>query len=108
MARHVIHTVGPVYNNGVSGEAELLANAYHNSLKLASEYSIASLAFPSLSTGAYRYPLRDAATIALDTVIEFLQTSKHNLKLVRFVLFDQKTFSVYETVLHAKTTGSRL
>lgn len=101
-AKYVIHTVGPIYNNGVSGEAELLQNAYRNSLKLAREYSLASIAFPGISTGAYRYPLRDAAQIALETVIEFLKNETHNLRLLRFVLFDEKTLSVYENVLQSR------
>lgn len=98
-ARYVIHTVGPFYRNGVSGEDFLLANAYRNSLKLAIEYSISTIAFPSLSTGAYRYPVRDAAKIALTTVIEVLKTEGHSLKLVRFVLFDDKTRRIYKEEL---------
>ncbi len=98
-ARYVIHAVGPIYRNGVSGEDLLLANAYRNSLKLAIEYSISSVAFPSLSTGAYRYPVRDAAKIALTTVSEFLKTEGHSLQLVRFVLFDDKTRRIYEEEL---------
>ena len=98
-ARYVIHTVGPVYNDGVSGEAELLKNAYRNSLELAREYSLTSIAFPSISTGAYRYPLRDAANIALETVSDFLKNNAGTLRLVRFVLFDEKTLAMYETVL---------
>lgn len=99
MARYVIHTVGPIYRNGVSGEDILLANAYRNSLKLAVEYSISSIAFPSLSTGAYRFPVRDAAKIALTTVIEFLKTEGYGLQLVRFVLFDDKTRRIYKETL---------
>lgn len=98
-ATYVIHAVGPIYNDGVSGEAELLANAYRNSLKLCVEYSISTIAFPSLSTGAYRFPVRDAAKIALSTVIEFLKNEPHELKLVRFVLFDAKTFETYRETL---------
>ena len=98
-AEWVIHAVGPIYNNGVSGEGELLSNAYRNSLKLAVDYSVASIAFPSLSTGAYRFPVRDAAQIALQTVITFLTTENHDLELVRFVLFDEKTFHIYSEEL---------
>ncbi len=100
-ARHVIHAVGPIYNNGVSGEAQLLANAYRNSLKVAVENGVRSIAFPSLSTGAYRYPVRDAAGIALQTVAAFLKDEPHELQLVRFVLFDGKTFGTYGTILRA-------
>jgi len=99
MARHVIHAVGPVYEDGVSGEDRLLASAYRDSLRLAVENNLRSIAFPSLSTGAYRYPLSDAARIALGTVAEFLKTGQHNLDLVRFVLFDQRTYDEFERAL---------
>lgn len=98
-AEWVIHAVGPIYHNGISGEGGLLSNAYRNSLKLAVEYSIATIAFPSLSTGAYRFPVRDAAKIALQTVITFLTTETHEFEIVRFVLFDEKTFRIYSEEL---------
>lgn len=98
-ARYVIHAVGPIYNYGKAGEPELLASAYRNSLKLAAGHKLHSIAFPSLSTGAYRYPMRDAAQIALSTVIDFLKDEEHELDLVRFVLFDAKALSVYQDVL---------
>jgi O-acetyl-ADP-ribose deacetylase (regulator of RNase III) len=98
-ARYVIHAVGPVYNNGVSNESSLLGNAYRNSLRLAVENDLRSVAFPSLSTGAYHYPLRDAASIALETVVEFLKTERHHLNLVRFVLFDRRTSDEFERAL---------
>jgi O-acetyl-ADP-ribose deacetylase (regulator of RNase III) len=85
-ARHVLHTVGPIYH-GQPRDAELLASAYRSSLQLASQHNIKTLAFPSISTGAYGYPLADAAPIALGTVREYL--AKHNdIELVRFVLWD--------------------
>jgi O-acetyl-ADP-ribose deacetylase (regulator of RNase III) len=98
-ARKVIHTVGPIYQNGISGEAELLAAAYRNSLHVAVENGLKSVTFPSLSTGAYRYPLRDAARIALEAVMDFLQQEDHGLELVRFVLFDSRTHEAYGTAL---------
>lgn len=98
-ARHVIHAVGPIYNNGVSGEAQLLASAYRNSLTVAVENGVRSIAFPSLSTGAYRYPVRDAADVALQTVVAFLKDETHELELVRWVLFDAKIFDTYGTIL---------
>ncbi len=98
-ARYVIHAVGPVYRDGVSGEDRLLASAYRSSLRLAVENSLRSVAFPSLSTGAYHYPLRDAADVALSTVVGFLQNERHGLELVRFVLFDGRTQEEYERVL---------
>src|SRR5512134_2738637 len=72
-ARWVIHTVGPVYRDGKHGEAELLANAYRNSLRLANERGLKTVAFPSISTGAYGYPLAEAARIALATVVDHLR-----------------------------------
>lgn len=103
-ARFVFHAVGPIYSNGVSGEAQLLANAYRNSLQLAAENNVRSVAFPSISTGIYSYPVRDAAQVALHTVVEFLRREEHQLQTVRFVLFDGKTFETYGTIL--RRTGS--
>jgi len=103
-ARYVIHAVGPVYNDVVSGEDRLLASAYRDSLRLAVENGLRSVAFPSLSTGAYRYPLRDAACVALETVIEFLKTERHDLELVRFVLFDERGLEEFERALDRLTT----
>ncbi len=103
-ARYIIHAVGPVYDDGVSGEDLLLASAYRDSLRLAVENGLRSVAFPSLSTGAYRYPLRDAAHVALETVIKFLKTERHDLELVRFVLFDERGLEEFERALGRLTT----
>ena len=97
-ARWAIHTVGPVYRDGKHREPELLASAYRNSLRLASEKGIQSLAFPSISTGAYGYPMADAARIALRTVIEYLKDHPE-ITLVRFVLFGQAALRTYEEAL---------
>ncbi|MBI5049800.1 MAG: O-acetyl-ADP-ribose deacetylase [Nitrospirae bacterium] len=97
-AKYVIHTVGPIYRDGLYDEAKLLRNAYQNSLKLASSKGIKSIAFPSISTGAYGYPLEDAAEIALKTTIVYLQTHTE-IGLIRVVLFVQKTYEVYGKVL---------
>jgi O-acetyl-ADP-ribose deacetylase (regulator of RNase III) len=97
-ARWVIHTVGPVYHDGKHREPVLLANAHRNSLLLASEKGIKSLAFPSISTGAYGYPMAEAARIGLQTVIEYLKAHPE-ITLVRFVLFGQAAFRAYEQVL---------
>ena len=102
-ARYVIHAVGPFYS-GRTKESDLLAGAYRNSLKLAAEHGIKSVAFPSISTGAYRYPLKDAAKIALSTVRDFLQAEPHGLERVRFVLFDAKTLAAYEDALQNLTS----
>jgi O-acetyl-ADP-ribose deacetylase (regulator of RNase III) len=97
-ARYVIHTVGPIYKDGHQGEADLLASAYRESLKSASARGIKSLAFPSLSTGVYGYPISDAARVALKTVKEYL--AQHpEIELVRFVLFGKPTFEAYAAAL---------
>ena len=98
-ARFVIHAVGPIYRDGNSGEAGLLASAYYNSLYVGRENGLKSIAFPSLSTGAYAYPLEEAARIALSTVAEYLKTYPATFDLIRFVLFDTQTLSVFETEL---------
>ena len=97
-ARYVIHAVGPVYYDGKSGEPETLASAYRRSLELASEHGLRSVAFPSISTGAYGYPVEQAAPIALRTVVDYMRTHPE-IELVRFVLYDTPTFEVYRRVL---------
>jgi len=97
-ARYIIHTVGPVYHGGNRGEAELLASAYRSSLKLASEKGISSIAFPSLSTGAYGYPLDAAAKIAVKTVVDYLKDHPE-IGVVRFVLFNADAYGAYETAM---------
>lgn len=101
-AKYVIHAVGPVYSDGRHGEPELLAGAYKYSLKLASENKIKSIAFPSISTGAYGYPVRDAAEIALSTVINYLNFHPE-IELTRFVLFSADAYVSYEMVLKELT-----
>lgn len=93
-ARHVIHTVGPVYRGGTAGEAQKLASCYRRSLELASKNKIRSLAFPAISCGVYGYPIEEAARIALKTVAEYLQ-GHPEIEEVRFVLFSQKDLDVY-------------
>jgi O-acetyl-ADP-ribose deacetylase (regulator of RNase III) len=90
----VIHTVGPIYH-GRGSEAELLASAYRNSLRLASQHGVTSIAFPSISTGAYSYPLDQAAPVALRAVKEYLEQHAE-IELVRFVLWDGTTRAAYE------------
>jgi len=96
--KFVIHTVGPIYRGGTHGEEDLLSSAYRNSLDLASKKGIRSIAFPSISTGAYGYPIKEAARIALKTVIEYL-TEHTDIELIRFVLFGTVDMEVYEGVL---------
>jgi len=93
-AKHVIHTVGPVWHGGNQGEPELLASAYRESLALAVREGLKVIAFPSISTGAYGYPVDAAAETALGTVIEFLETDT-TLDEVLFVLFDARTYEIY-------------
>lgn len=93
--KHVIHTVGPVYRGGENGEVELLASCHRESVRLADEHGLASLAFPAISTGAYGYPVTEAAPIAIAATIEALAAAKH-VTLCRFVLFDVSTVRAYE------------
>lgn len=94
-AKHVVHTVGPVYHGGRHGEAETLASCHRESVRLADEHGLASLAFPAISTGAYRYPVSEAAPIAISATLEALFTAKH-VTLCRFVLFDVSTVRAFE------------
>jgi len=98
-AKHVIHTVGPIWHGGNKGEAELLESAYRESLRLAAEKHLASVSFPSISTGAYSYPIEQASRIAIRTVISFLRESITSVKEVVFVLFDSRTFDTYVSAL---------
>ena len=100
-ARFVIHAVGPVYRDGRHGEPELLASAYRRSLEVAAEHGVASVAFPSISTGAYRFPIAEAAPIALGTVARFLVARPGVVVLARFVLFTGADLAAYETALAA-------
>jgi O-acetyl-ADP-ribose deacetylase len=93
-AKHVIHAVGPVYRGGERGEAEALASCHRESIRLADEHSLKSLAFPAISTGAFGYPASDAALIAISATVEALASAKHVTK-VRFVLFDIATLRKY-------------
>jgi O-acetyl-ADP-ribose deacetylase len=93
-SRYVIHTVGPIWHGGNNNEAEVLASAYKESLLLAVKQGLTSICFPSISTGAYGYPLDEAAQVALKTVTDFLKQDT-SLKQVTFVLFDQRTFLTY-------------
>ena len=96
---YVIHTVGPIYQNGHRGEVKFLANAYRNSLQLAMEHGIRTIAFPSISTGVYSYPLEEAAEIAVRTVKEFCMMHQDAFDFVRFVLFDGRTLKAYDDAI---------
>ena len=99
-ARHVIHTVGPVWGGGTRGEPALLRGCYERSLALAVEHGLRSIAFPSISTGAYRFPLDRAARIAVDAVRAHA-AAPTPLTLIRFVCFSPRDLSVYEDLLTA-------
>lgn len=97
--RYIIHTVGPVWNGGIKHEEELLVSCYENSLKVAMENGIRKIAFPSISTGIYHFPVEKAAKIAVETVEKFLQENKAAFDLVLWVLFDENTEQVYKTAV---------
>lgn len=100
-ARHVIHTAGPVYGS-TAHPAEKLADAYRNSLETARREGLSTVAFPSISTGAYGYPVVEAAHVALSTVRDWLAgTEAHGLELVRFVLWTEEDYAVYRRTLEA-------
>lgn len=99
-ARYVIHAVGPVWRGGDRGEADLLASAYRRSLEIAEETGLESVAFPSISTGVYGYPVRPAARIAIATTREFLGSAQ-KLREVVFCCFSAADFAVYEELLQS-------
>ena len=104
-ARHVIHAVGPVWRGGDEDEAALLASAYQRSLEVAMAYNLRSVSFPSISTGAFAFPIRLAAPIALRTVVGFLRRAPHVLEEVRFVLYvreDATALAVFSDALEAE------
>ena len=96
--------MGPIWNGGKYGEPELLASSYRESLKLAIAYKLASISFPSISTGAYRYPVEEAANLAIGTVIDFISENNTPLKEIVFVLYDAATYRSYSAALteHSK------
>jgi O-acetyl-ADP-ribose deacetylase len=97
-ARFVIHTVGPFWSGGGRGEADVLANCYRNSLRLAGENGAKTIAFPAISCGAYRYPVVDAARIAVTTTREFLASDQNILKII-FVLWNEDIFEAYRRLV---------
>lgn len=99
-AKYVIHTVGPVWNGGHKNEPELLANCYKNSLSLAVENGVATIAFPNISTGIYGYPKEGAARVAVAAVKEFLE-QESGIETVTFVCFDDDNYNLYKVLLEA-------
>ena len=96
---YVIHTVGPVWRGGAYNEPELLANCYYNSLQVAADNGIRTVAFPSISTGIYSFPVEKAAGIAVETVRKFINGHQDAFDLVEWVLFDEKTYGVFAQTL---------
>jgi O-acetyl-ADP-ribose deacetylase len=95
-AKFVIHTVGPVWYGGGNDEPMLLTNAYFNSLKLGAENNVTSIAFPSISTGVYGYPIEMACPVAINTITTFLKNESHKYNLVRFIFFSGPDYAIYE------------
>ena len=106
-AGYVIHTVGPIWHGGSRNEPELLKSAYCECLQLATSSKLGSISFPSISTGAYGYPLDEAARIAVSTVVAFLEEQSTSLKEVVFVLFDARTYESYRSALQDVTGNPR-
>ena len=106
-AKYVFHAVGPVYRDGRHREPELLANCYRTCLELAGQHGVRSISFPAISTGAYGYPLEEAARIALETIAARLREDSCPVKDVLLVLFDQGTYNVYARIAADRVTSSK-
>ncbi len=103
-AKYVIHTVGPVWNNGTEDEEKLLSMCYSNSLRLAVENKIKTIAFPCISTGAYRFPFEKAARIALETISKFLKSNKE-IEKVYLVVFSERELQQYARIMKVLFEG---
>ncbi len=99
-AEKVIHTVGPVYMGGRNNEADLLASCYRNSMQLAKDYQLHSVAFPNISTGVYSYPKQEAAIVAVKSVKEFVAQHPDDFDKIVFVCFDEESLFIYRQLLH--------
>ena len=106
-ARYVIHTVGPVWSGGGQGEPETLASCHRESIRVADELQLASIAFPAISTGAYGYPVDQASEVAITSAAKALENATH-VREVRFVLFDSETFTQYTHAARALAANSSL
>ena len=107
-ARHVIHTVGPVWEGGGQGEPELLASCYRNALQVAAQLGVTSIAFPGISTGVYGFPPRRAAPIAIGTVREFTGAGVHPLRSVTFCCFSDHDLALYRELLDPSVPSQQI
>ncbi|TXK76739.1 O-acetyl-ADP-ribose deacetylase [Paenibacillus sp. N3.4] len=98
-AKYLIHTVGPVWSGGNKGERELLARCYRNTLALAGQYAIESIAFPNISTGIYRFPKKDAAEIAIAEVVSYLGGEKAVIRKIIFVCLEIDNYDIYKKII---------
>jgi len=98
-AKHIIHTVGPVWHQGKNNEEKLLSDCYHNSLLLATENKLHSIAFPNISTGVYHFPKQQAAVIAINTINNFFQHNNSSVERVIVVCFDRINYNIYHDIL---------
>lgn len=98
-AKYIIHTVGPVWNNGTNEEEMLLASCYQTSLRLATEHNVKTIAFPSISTGAYRFPFDKAAQIAYRIILDFLSQPQNSIEMVYLVCFSEKDLEQYNRAI---------
>ena len=105
-AQHIFHAVGPIYHDGRHGEPEQLANCYRNCLDLAERHGLRTISFPAISTGAYGYPLEEAAGIAIETIAARLSQPDCAVRDVLLVMFDQGTYAVYARIAAARFTSS--
>ena len=101
-AKFVIHTVGPVYHGGNKNEQGLLRNAYYNSLKIGTQNSIRTIAFPSISTGIYGYPIKEASRIAFNTVKNYLENEDHTYQEIRYIVFSEYDCDIYKQLFDNK------
>ncbi|MEO0233480.1 MAG: O-acetyl-ADP-ribose deacetylase [candidate division WOR-3 bacterium] len=107
-AKYVIHTVGPIYSDGKRGEDKLLYNAFYNSLKLAKEYNLKTIAFPAISTGAYGYPKDEAAKIAFKSIFDFIEDYGEVFEKIYLVLYDNMTFEIFKKIFESYSKRSDL
>jgi len=99
-AKYVIHTVGPVWNFGGSSKSKLLSDCYINSLRIANELGVNTIAFPNISTGVYRYPKKEAAVVAINAVRNFIEQENETVEKILFVCFDDENYVLYDELLN--------